>query len=411
MNGFFDSKGIAPAYVGGLLHSCSRCGLYRHVLNPRIEAYGKGEKGILVIGEAPGEWEDKKGKPWQGKVGRKLRRKLESLGIDLFRDCVSINSVNCRPPRNRTPRPNEIDCCRPRVWKVIQEMQPRLILLAGNAAIQSFLGHRWKKDLGGITKWRGWTIPDRDVKAWVCPVFHPSYVGRSDNRGSPHETIWTQDLERALGCLGQDLPYFKDEESCVEILLESDRIRAFLKQLAQDAEELPVHAPTPLVAFDYETTGLKPHSEGHEVVCVSMSPSPDEAVAFPVTRGIKGIFRRLFLDNPTIGKMAHNMKFEDTWSRFFFNTHVQGWKWDSMLAAHILDNRDGVTGLKFQSYVHFGLVDYDSGIAPFLKSNSKSANAMNRVKEAPLGDLLTYCAMDSLLEHRLALLQMEKILK
>jgi hypothetical protein len=76
-----------------------------------------------------------------------------------------------------------------------------------------------------------------------------------------------------------------------------------------------------------------------------------------------------------------------------------------MQAAHILDNRPGILGLKFQTYVNFGVVDYDSHIAPYLTSNSKNGNAFNRVDDIPIDDLLEYCAMDSLFEYRLAEIQ------
>ena len=61
-------------------------------------------KGILIIGEAPGQVEDRKGLPWQGGTGRLLKRTLEKQGIDLFEDCICVNAVNCRPPKNRAPK-------------------------------------------------------------------------------------------------------------------------------------------------------------------------------------------------------------------------------------------------------------------------------------------------------------------
>ena len=57
---------------------------------------------------------------------------------------------------------------------------------------------------------------------------------------------------------------------------------------------------------------------------------------------------------------------------------VRGWYWDSMIAAHILNNQAGVSGLKFQTYVHFGVIDYSSEISPYLKSDDKSANGINK---------------------------------
>jgi len=182
--------------------TCPSCGLYRYVKTPRMQPFGRFKKRILNVGEAPGETEDRRGKQWQGKTGRLLQRMYHKLGIDLFEDCLNINAVNCRPltkrGSNRSPTSHEIACCRKRVLDLIKEYKPHLIVCLGNPAIESLIGHRWKKDLGGITKWRGWTIPDRDFKAWLCPTFHPSYVNRMDRQEV--DTIWEQDLKRAFPC-------------------------------------------------------------------------------------------------------------------------------------------------------------------------------------------------------------------
>ena len=75
-----------------------------------------------------------------------------------------------------------------------------------------------------------------------------------------------------------------------------------------------------------------------------------------------------------------------------------------MLAAHVLDNRTGVCGLKTQSYIHFGLPDYNSHIEKFLKSDG-GGNTFNKIHQIPTVDLLTYGGMDAMLEFRLASIQ------
>ena len=398
MRGFFNLTNNRPTSRIDRRFTCVTCGLYKGVLSPRMKPHGKGKKGILIIGEAPGEWEDRKGKQWQGKVGRLLKKTLLEFDIELFEDCVCINAINCRPPENKTPTSFQIQCCRSKVWKVIEEFKPKLVLLLGNAALESFLSDRWKKKLGGITRWRGWQIPDRDIGAWVCPTYHPSYIGRKGS-GGVEELIWKADLERAFGVLDTPLPYYKSsDEKYVRCVTDVSEIRRFLK-VVRDGYDF--------VAFDYETTGLKPHARGHEVVCVSISTSNDYSVSFPIRSAIKGSFKRFL--RSSVPKVAQNIKFEDTWSRFYFREEVRNWKWDTMLASHVLDNRPGITGLKFQVYVRFGVIGYDDKVASYLSSNSKDANAFNRIHKVPLNDLLLYCGLDSLYERRLAELQMKEI--
>jgi DNA polymerase I-like protein with 3'-5' exonuclease and polymerase domains len=171
-----------------------------------------------------------------------------------------------------------------------------------------------------------------------------------------------------------------------------------------------------LVAFDYETTGLKPQADGHRIICASVAISAHIVYVFmmPSTRAERKPFINL-LANPKIRKMAHNMKFEETWSVVRLRQSVQSWEWDSMITAHILDNRPGINSLKFQAYVNFGVVDYSSDITPYLQSPGKSGNEPNTIDQLIKTKdgqdmLLKYCALDSIYEYRLAMLQKELVM-
>jgi len=401
MPGFFTKKELADtAPLVGRKQSCTFCGLYKDCKTPKMEPYGNFKKKIMVIGEAPGELEDRRGKPWQGKTGQLLQATLDKLGINLFEDCISLNAVNCRPidkhGNNATPTNQTIDCCRKSVLLAINKHKPKVILLLGNPAINSVIGHRWKKDLGGITKWRGWTIPDQDFNAWICPTFHPSYVERADAKEV--KTIWEQDLKQAIEKAKEKFPEY------VEPTIETITDLTVLNEIKSD------------FAFDYETTGLKPHGKGHRIVCCSIATSENHAYTFmmPETRRERKAFIHL-LANPHIGKIAQNMKFEDTWSRRL-GVEVQSWAWDTMIASHILDNRPGVTGLKFQVYVQFGIVDYASEVSSYFTTADRNANAINKIMELVStaegrNKLLQYCGLDSVYEYRLYKKQKDLILE
>ena len=120
------------------------------------------------------------------------------------------------------------------------------------------------------------------------------------------------------------------------------------------------------------------------------------------------------LNDKSIGKIAHNMKFEDTWANVYWGTKVNGWQWDTMLATHLLDNRKYICSLKFQVYVNFGVVDYDSEISGYLESGSKNANSVNKVSELITTEegyrkLMSYCGMDVIFTYRLAMAQQRRI--
>jgi DNA polymerase len=363
-----------------------------------MEATGTGQKGILIVAEAPGKQEDKKGEQLIGRAGRTLRKILENVGIDLDIDCRKINGVNCRPPKNRTPTTQEIKYCRPNVWKEIKQFKPKIIILLGSVAVESVIGNFWKKDLGGITKWRGWTIPDQKLKVWICPTYHPSYLNYETNPAL--EKIFTSDIENAVKMLNYSFPDFGDETKKIKIIKDPNKI---IKELETILKNKPL-----LMAYDYETTGLKPHAKGHEIVCCSISISHDSAIVFPMkSNKVKGVFRKI-LAEPEIKKIAANIKFEESWNRFKLKKESTGWIWDTMIASHVLDNRRLITSLKFQAYIRYGLADYDSHISPFLEADDKKdgANSFNEIHKVDMDDLLLYCGIDSMMEHRLAFDQM-----
>jgi len=381
---------------------CGGCGLWKECNIPKMDATGDGEKGILILGEAQGEEEDKLGQQFVGKAGRYLRRALKDCGIDLNRDCRKINAICCRPPDNRKPTDKEIMYCHPKVWAEIERFKPKLIMPMGGTAIRSLFLYHLTESPGPISKWRGWKIPDRDLNCWIAPTFHPSYVQRSISPKNKHpevvvKTIFEQDLAAAISLLNELPPPNINERSQIEVIREPSKIRKALRGFRPD-----------FFSFDYETTGLKPYNKGHAIFSCAVSDGK-RTFAFPLVTGAMASLAKL-LSNPKTRKAAHNMKFEDVWTKVRLGCSVENWAWDSMLAAHVLDNRPDITGLKFQAYVRFGIRDYASHIQPYLEAPKKDgANGFNRIRQAPLNELLIYNGMDALLEHKLAMLQMEEL--
>lgn len=403
MKGFFYKSDLQlVARPDGKSLSCYSCGLYKNVLSPKMQPYGNFRKKIMVIGEAPGEEEDKRERPWQGRDGMYFKKTLAKLGIDLFEDCVCVNSVNCRPTKkggNRTPTNFEIDCCRQQIVNpAIEKYKPKVIILVGAQAVYSVIGVRWKKELGPLTKWRGWTIPDQDLKAWICPIFHPSYVMKGE--ASEVIKVWEEDIKQIVSILHKPFPVFKEPN--INVI---DDLRLLRKKISNGES----------IAFDFETTGLKPQAEEHKIVCASVAYTEDDVFAFMFPEE-KRKFKPFtdILKNKFILKIAQNMKYEDNWCNEILKTPVKGWHWDTVQATHILDQRPGITSLKFQAYVQFGISDYDSEISPYLKAtDEKNGNSLNRVLELVStkegkDKLLKYCAWDSVLEFRLAMKQMKE---
>lgn len=400
--GFFTKKETASvSRPDGKTYSCVSCGRYKNCISARMKPYGNFKKGILNIGEYPSKFDDKACMPFQDKAGKFLQRTYKKLGIDLFEDCLSTTAVQCYS--DTEPTNYEIDCCRRRILQLIKEHQPKVIVLFGMIAVYSVIGHRWKKDLGGITKWRGWTIPDQDLQTWICPVFTPDFVLENDM--GAEETIWKNDLKQVKELLWEDanttykFPIYKEPE--IEIIEDLSVLSAIKNTFA----------------FDYETTGLKPHAQGHKIVCCAVADTEDHAYVFMIPKTKKELQPLIdLLEDENIGKVAQNMKFEKTWTEVRLRTEVKHFVWDTMLASHLLDNRTGVTGLAFQTYINFGVIDFKDDTDAYLKPKiENSANDFNQIMNLliiPNGKntLLKRCALDAVFELRLANKQRELII-
>ena len=400
MAGFFEVDTIEKVKpVQRTIPACGSCGLKRKCISGPLKPVGKGKKKILIIGQAPSKKEDSRGRLLKGAGTEILSYELEKYGIDLWRDCLKMNAIKCYTKKQKIDHlRTHINACRPHVLKVIKEYKPKLIIVAGGAAIESIIGHRVSQ-IGSINKWRGYCIPDREFKAWVCPVYHPNFL-RNDKTGAA-EMVFEQDINLIQYHLKKPVPTFPDESKNVKILDHAYDIQQFLIRLLKN--------PPPLAAIDWETTGLKPHHPNHKIVSCAITHKPDHAVAFMVTNRIRKLLCK-FLTCGEIKKIAANLKFEEVWSREKLGVSVAGWIWDTMLAEHVLDNRSGITGLKFQTYVHYGLDNYDGHLSHLLTSDDKSMgkNAFNKIHKIPVRELLIYNGLDTIFEYRRAIDQMKR---
>lgn len=188
--------------------SCRGCGLCEQ-RNSVVFGYGNPDAQVLIVGEAPGETEDRTGMPFVGAAGQLLdqylgyasirpevqeliesinrsksrseadRRDLRNLLLDEF---YFTNVVMCRPPENRDPLPKEMEICKIRLFEQIYIVDPALIVTAGRIATEALVGKKVS-----ITSARGEMfdieIPGRiqNVRYPVLAILHPSYLLRKND--------------------------------------------------------------------------------------------------------------------------------------------------------------------------------------------------------------------------------------
>ncbi|PWL80555.1 uracil-DNA glycosylase [Candidatus Gastranaerophilales bacterium] len=168
---------------------CEKCGLCKTRTNT-VFSGGIPNHKMMLIGEAPGFYEDQKGEPFVGKAGQLLDKILASVGFSRKEHLYICNTLKCRPPENRDPLPEEKAACREYLDAQIEILKPKIILLCGRVAVQSFLNTNQ-----GITKIRGKWFDGPNFSK-MMPIYHPSYLLRNDSRekGSPKWQMW-QDIQ------------------------------------------------------------------------------------------------------------------------------------------------------------------------------------------------------------------------
>jgi len=187
-----DAAGAAQALeaLHEEIRGCVACPLSR----TRIQAVpgdGPVTARIMAVGEAPGETEDRTGKPFVGSAGQLLTRLLESVGLQRS-DLYICNVLKCRPPANRDPMPEEVEACAHFLDAQVELIRPDVILLLGRHALQRIL-----PGAAGISRSHGTRIRDRG-RVYV-PLYHPA---AALYQGSLLETL-QDDMRRVRGYLDE----------------------------------------------------------------------------------------------------------------------------------------------------------------------------------------------------------------
>lgn len=153
--------------------SCGKCGLAAGCTR-KVPGQGDVHAPLMLIGEGPGEQEDRQGLAFVGPAGQLLTKMLSA--INLPRDRVYIcNVVKCRPPRNRQPLPEEMQACMGHLRAQTALVKPQVILLLGATAVSAVLGPEYR-----ITRCRGQWFERKGV--WIMATYHPSALLRDESK-------------------------------------------------------------------------------------------------------------------------------------------------------------------------------------------------------------------------------------
>lgn len=175
--------------------SCTGCVLHEK-RSKSVFSRGTPDAELVFVGEGPGRDEDLQGYPFVGAAGQLLDKMITAMGYG--REEVYIcNVVKCRPPENRTPRPEEALACSRFLVPQLHAVSPKIIVALGRCAAQAL----------GVAEatgsWRGRWGSFQGVV--VMPTYHPAFLLRSPEQ---KRTVW-EDLQLVMGRLGKAAPQRK----------------------------------------------------------------------------------------------------------------------------------------------------------------------------------------------------------
>ena len=177
-----ETKNLTSIYdsidaIAQKIHSCTSCKLFSTRTNV-VPGMGVENPDVLIIGEGPGEEEDRQGLPFVGRAGQLLDKMLNAIELDRNANCFIANIVKCRPPKNRDPEPDECASCRTFLDSQIDALQPKMILAMGRIASHNLLNT--DSSLGRLRNnfYEYKNIP-------VLVTYHPSALLRNEDLKRP----------------------------------------------------------------------------------------------------------------------------------------------------------------------------------------------------------------------------------
>lgn len=375
---------------------CSLCPLANNPQNKHsnMPADGSTKPEVYLLGLGPGADEDAIGKPFVGKSGKFLQSCFSESQWSRTRR----NNVTRTRDFDNSPPPEAVECCRPSVEKDILETKPKAIFGFGQYPLQWVLGDKYNGQLT-MNTWRNRHLPIsiKGHEMWFFPMFHPSYIIRSERTAPELVQVFKRDIKTAYDFLAKDIkPTLIKSHTYydgIEIEYKSiAKIEAFICNLLKTSNRF---------AIDIETAAdlppghniPRPYHANSRILSISIGTF-DKCMAFPLDhpeakwtlserKKLDLLILKLLLSNLT--KIAHNSVYELEWLLYKYSKKIAYKNWVCTLTqGYILDGRRGLLGLGDLTLLYF----------EFNLKQLSNVNAANLVN-TPIEDVLTYNSIDS----------------
>lgn len=391
---FFDLTAYEYVEPTSSFPLCGSCGFFKTCNSPKFAVAGEGKKRILIVAPFPTKIEDRKGRPFTSGLAKRLESELAQIGVDMFEDCWLTYSLICKP--NKQPTDNHVKYCRPLLLDTIASLNPLSMLLLGTFPTRSVLGHLWKEAPGSLNRWAGKKIPSQELNAWVCPTWSVQDIRAYEEEKNLGPVVWwRRHLEDAVLETERPWKQVPDYEEQIEIENNSGKAAATIREMKDSG--LPI-------AIDYETTCLQPDSRNSEILTAAVCCGGRSTIAYNWHGEAVGATKELLMS--PCPKVLANATFERRWTWALLGCDIENVVWDTIDAAHWIDNRRDSTSVKYQSFVCLGHPAYDEWIKPYM--GASGGYTQNRLRIMHRQKLLLYNGLDSVLEYHIAKKQMEE---
>lgn len=327
--------------------------------------------------------------------------------------CAFTNAVPCSCSRQDLTS-KRARCCEGRLHSLIKRMKPKVVIPLGIIATQALISGRLTGRISNVraTEFYGKCIPDRYFNAWICPTYDVAFVRSLTERFRPDVVPARQMLTHIKAAINHIDMAFPVIPQDIRTTLDPQKAARMIRNGIADALK---HSAEPVIAIDYETTGIKPHGANQEIVVGSMAwegVNGIHAIGFWWDKDCPELidaWHELYRPGTPVKLIAHKADFETCWTHFKAGLHgtitdwPTNWDWDTCLGAHVLDNNQKV-GLKFHAYTELGILGYDDGADPYLSGtmpgedpdSCNSRNLLAMTERVPKLNICDYCAQDSL---------------
>jgi len=411
---------------------CNKCTLKNNkIQSPEMQMYvGEQYEGLIILGNKASKHDDEKGFPFADSRSKILRSTAAKFRINLSKQAAMLHAVSCYNPTKKKTSDTHFKCCQSILDARLKELRPKLIICCGELAFKYIFG---LKNKYAISKLRNRIIPNYQYNCLVFPVYDPYNYEMYNTRKEEeelsyyYEHAYKWDLQRIFELW--DKKFHKRTE--VNKVLKERKIleNIEIKEVTDfhEAKELfRLWNKSKAICLDYETTNLFPYDNHFEIVYAAFGNKTNAWVFhedfWKDNPFVKIWFKRQMqriLVNQKVLKVVQNSKFEDLCSRFVYGIKEIKNSFCTMLAQHVIDEREGCTSLDFQNLIRFGIPPYNETIKKYLITDKKAKEIesddsedemeeiieldeakaytfqkVNKIREAPKQDMIQYNGLD-----------------